>query len=103
MDVNYLSEKIKKGRVLRFLSNCYSLECIDNSEMIWEMGDSFLFSYEDHGVKRLSFFAENYDVLDKLLSKIGKGKYYIEIMTDNPDEFIWYPSGNTNLTKPDGN
>lgn len=22
---------------------------------------------------------------------------------DNPDEFVWYPSGNTNLTKPDGN
>ncbi|WP_028903228.1 rhamnogalacturonan acetylesterase [Prevotella sp. P6B4] len=22
---------------------------------------------------------------------------------DNPDAFIWYPSGNTNLTKPDGN
>jgi lysophospholipase L1-like esterase len=22
---------------------------------------------------------------------------------DNPDDFVWYPSGNTNLTKPDGN
>jgi lysophospholipase L1-like esterase len=22
---------------------------------------------------------------------------------DNPDEFVWYPSGNTNLIKPDGN
>lgn len=22
---------------------------------------------------------------------------------DNPDEFIWYPSGNTNIVKPDGN
>ena len=22
---------------------------------------------------------------------------------DNPDEFVWYPSGNTSLTKPDGN
>lgn len=22
---------------------------------------------------------------------------------DNPDEFVWYPSGNTNMVKPDGN
>ena len=22
---------------------------------------------------------------------------------DNPDDFVWYPSGNTNLIKPDGN
>ena len=87
MDVNYLIEKIKKGRSLRFQSNCYSLEYIENSEKIWEMGDSFLFSYEDHGVKRLSFFIEKYEDLDQLLAKIDKGKYYIEIMTNNPEEY----------------
>lgn len=87
MDKELLIEKIKKGRSLHFLSNCYSLDCLENAEMIWEMKDSFLFSYNDHGIKRLSFFVESYSVLDELLNQIYEGIYYFELMSKNPEEY----------------
>lgn len=88
MNNSYLFEKVKKGRALRFFSNCYSMTGLDNSNRIWEDGDSFLFSFEDHGVNRLQFYVENYSVLSKLLAKVDPGKYCFEIMTKNPDEFM---------------
>lgn len=87
MDKTLLLEKIKKGRILRLLSNCYSLDNIENANKIWEMGDSFLFSYDDHGIDRLSYFVESYTVLDELLNNVNEGKFYFEIMTQNMDEY----------------
>ena len=85
MDTNILIEKIKKARLLRLDSNCYNADVIGKAERISELGNSFAFSYEDHGINRVCYFASDYDALGKLLNGFGDGPYYLEIMTREPD------------------
>ena len=85
MDASVLIEKIKKARLLRLDTNCYSIDVIKRADSISELGDSFAFSYEDHGIKRLCFFASDYDTLSKLLNGFENGPYYLEVMTREPD------------------
>ena len=85
MDTNILIEKIKNARLLRLDTNCYNSDVIGRADSIIELGDSFAFSYEDHGIKRLCYFASDYDTLGKLLNGFGEGPSYLEIMTRQPD------------------
>ena len=47
-----------------------------------------MFSYDDHGVNRLIFFAKEYSDVDNLLDLIEGGNYCFEFMTRDPLEFI---------------
>ena len=85
MDTNILIEKIKKARFLRLDTNCYNASVIGSADNIIELGDSFAFSYEDHGINRLCYFASDYDTLGKLLNGFGEGPFFLEIMTREPD------------------
>ena len=81
-------EKARTARLARYLTNCYSMDLIEKAENIWISGDSFLFAYNDHGVDRLVYFSQNYEVLNQMLSMTGHGKYFLEFMTKDPDEYI---------------
>jgi hypothetical protein len=81
-------EKIKAARAKRFLSNCYSMDVVENSNGIWLLGDEFLFSYDDHGINRLVFFAREWKEIDVLLDTIDYGRYYLEFMTKDPKKYV---------------
>lgn len=82
--INSIKGKIEAARLQRPFSNCYSMNVVDHATELWEEGDSFLFAYEDHGVKRLAYFVREMDALDRLLDRIPKGTYFMEIMTKDP-------------------
>ena len=88
MDKQIILEKAKKGRYQRYLSNCYHMDDIDRAEKLWEKGESFVFSYTDHGIKRLIFSAADWHTVDELLSSIDAGTYYLEYMTKQPQEYV---------------
>ena len=85
METSILIEKIKSARSLRMDTNCYNANVIVRADSFSEFGDSFAFSYEDHGIKRLCYFVSDYDNLSKLLNSFENGPYYLEIMTREPD------------------
>ena len=74
-------EKIKIANAKRYLSNCYTFDVIANSNALWETDDGFIFSYEDHGIKRLIYYVKDWFILDKLLLMINGGKYFLEYVT----------------------
>ena len=76
-----------KARQQRLLNNCYSMEAAECCTSLWQKDENFLFSWEDHGVQRLTFFALDWRSLDDLLSLIDCGKYYLEFMTKDPEEY----------------
>lgn len=88
MDKELLYEKIKTARIQRFLTNCYSLDVIDHCVNTWEHGDDFIFSYEDHGIQRLIFFAKSWESVDQLLDKVEGDCFFLEFMTKDPNEYI---------------
>ncbi len=93
MDKQDLFEKIKRARLQRYLTNCYSLDVVEHCTNVWQRDDEFIFSYEDHGIKRLVYFAEDWRSVDRLIELIGKDKdegsqYYLEFMTRDPNEYI---------------
>ncbi len=81
-------EKVKKARLQRLVNNCYSMETIEHCQKFWSKGDEFVFSYEDHGIQRLIFFVKDMCEVDKLLSEIESGRYYLEFMTKDPNVYI---------------
>lgn len=84
-----MRERISRiNSICRPITNCYSLEVADKAEKMWEDGDSFIFFYEDHGTKRLVYFAENEEILSRLLTLPKGGCFYLEFMTK--DENQWY-------------
>ena len=80
-------EKIKKARFQRLMTNCYSLDVVEHCLELWSHEDEFVFSYEDHGINRLVYFVRTWEALDFFLAEIGKGHFYFEFMTKNPDEY----------------
>lgn len=91
MDKQIVLEKIKKARLQRFMTNCYTLEVLEHSQELWSHGDEFIFSYEDHGIQRLVYFVKTWEVLDHILDEIETGRFYLEYMTKDPEEYR--PSG----------
>ncbi len=87
MDKQIVIEKIKKARLQRFMTNCYSLDVVEHSQNLWSNGDEFVFSYEDHGIQRLVYFVRTWEALNRLLAEIEKGQLYLEFMTKDPDEY----------------
>ena len=85
MDIYYLKEKFKKARLSRFDTNCFNADVIGKAERMWEFEDSFAFSADDHGIKRLFYFVPDSDTLNILLDKITDGPYYLEIITRDPE------------------
>lgn len=87
MDKQIVLEKIKKARLQRFMTNCYSLDVLEHSQKLWFQGNEFVFSYEDHGIQRLVYFVRTWETLDHLLDEVEKGRFYLEFMTKDPDEY----------------
>lgn len=87
MDIIRINDKIKRARARRFITNCYTMEVVEKSRKLWEHGDEFIFSYEDHGIKRLVYFAQDWNAVEKLLKLIDDGTYYLEFMTRNSNEY----------------
>lgn len=84
---NEIYANIKVARENRFLTNCYSMDVVEQCRKIWCDGLNIMFSYEDHGIERLIYFVKSWDKIDSLLKQVEKGKYYFEFMTKNPDEY----------------
>lgn len=91
MDKQTLQEKVLKARTQRLMNNCYSMESADHCTRIWSGEDGFLYSWEDHGVQRLTFFVNDWKALDGLLEQVDGGSYYLEFLTKDPRENI--PAG----------
>lgn len=81
-------DKINKARTQRLLTNCYSLDVIETAYNIWEYDKNFIFSYKDHGVNRLVYFAEDALAINSLLDIIGSDYYFLEFMTKNSEEYV---------------
>ncbi len=81
-------ENIKRARALGFHNNCYDMHIVEKSKQIWFKENDFMFSYEDHGVNRLVFFASAWERVDELIDNIDRGTYFLEFMTKNPSDFI---------------
>ena len=88
MDKQIIYEKVKNARLARLLNNCYSMDTVEKCTDLWMMNDCFLFSYEDHGVQRLTYFVKDWKSLDELIEQIDYGTYYLEFMTKKPDEYV---------------
>ncbi len=94
MNKSIILKKIDEIQPIHPLTNCYSMGVIEKADRIWEIGESFMFSYKDHGVNRLIYFAKNETVKDDLLNIIQTGIYYLEFMTRKLNE---YTPGGTRL------
>ena len=92
LDTDLLYEKVKRARIRRSFNNCYSMNLIFKAEQMWEKGDDFIFSYEDHGINRLIYFVSGWDSLDEIIDHMDHGKWFLEYMTKNPDEYIPHSS-----------
>lgn len=85
-------EKVRKKieelqKLGRLLTNCYSHDIIRYAEEIWDSEKAALFSYDDHGVKRLIYYALDKEELGKLLQQVGSGKEYVlDFLTRSPEE-----------------
>lgn len=85
-------EKIQKKieelqKTGRLLTNCYSQDVIRQAEEIWDSEKAALFSYDDHGVKRLIYYTLEKEELGKLLQQAEGGKEYVlDFLTRNPEE-----------------
>lgn len=75
----------KKGRII---SNCYTDAVVGMAEGLWTEGDSFLFSYDDHGVKRLVYFVLDTEQLKRLLERPDRSEngYVVEFLSRDRDE-----------------
>lgn len=90
-------EAVKKSRANRFLSNCYDLKDVDHCKSLWSSGDEIVFSYEDHGVERLSFFVKDWNSLNSILNTIEQGRFFLEFLTKAPEMYV--PAGSTLTAK----
>ena len=97
MNKQTILEKINTARKLCYITNLYSYDTLDYADKFWELNDSFVFSYTDHGILRLIYYVRDYETLDRLLSKIEAGKYYLEIITK--DINIYKPSNMSLVAK----
>ncbi len=76
---------IKEKRKLCPLTNVYTLENAKQATDYWETERGLLFSYMDHGVSRLGFFASDADELLRLMDKVKSGDHYLEYITKDPE------------------
>lgn len=77
---------LRLAKVCRPLTNCCSMLFFEYAKKIWTLGDSFIFSYDDHGVNRLAYFATDFKILEELLRLPQNGNFCIDAVTKNPTE-----------------
>lgn len=70
----------------RLMTNCYKEEAIEKAEERWESERAVLFAYDDHGVKRLIYYALDQETLEKLLKRLAGREYVLDFLTRNPDD-----------------
>lgn len=70
------------------MTNVYTLENLLQATGYWETDQGFMFSFEDHGVSRLGFYAADMDELLRQLNRIQSGRYYLEYLTKDADDDI---------------
>ena len=80
MDKALLQEKIRLARLNRLLNNFYSADVAEKASNVWDNGDEFVFSYDDHGVNRLVFFVNDLESLASIIRQVPQGRYCMEIM-----------------------
>lgn len=88
MDTQIIYEKIKRARELQLLTNCYTVGSVENADQLWMKEDDFIFSYKDQGINRLIYFAKDWHAVDELLRLVDSGRYFLDFMTKNPDEYV---------------
>ena len=65
---NNVFERIRAiKKEYRPLTNCYSLESLNSVSAFWECENSFAYTFYDHGIERIIYFAVNEDELERLL------------------------------------
>ncbi len=88
MEQTRIKEKSQNARAKRFLTNCFDPKRIEQAQLAVEYKESFLFTVDDHGVQRIIYYARCFEDLDSLLSMLPNGKFYIELLTKDPNEYI---------------
>lgn len=83
-----IQKKIEKlQNTGRLLTNCYSQDVMMQAEELWDSEKGVLFSYDDHGIKRLIYYTLEKEELGRLLKQAGGGKEYVlDFLTRNAGE-----------------
>ena len=87
MDKKIIYEKVHAAIAQRFLTNCYTMNVIENAKEMWTSGDELLLSCDDNGVNRLYFFIKTWDRLNHLIAAIESGRYFLEYVTRNKEDY----------------
>lgn len=81
-----ISERFSRiSKICRPMTNCYSMQIFDAAEELWNVEESFIFSYNDHGIYRLVYFAKDLGSLELLLKQLPKVNFCLDVMTKDPD------------------
>lgn len=88
MDKDEIYEKISDARRKRYINNLYSMDVIERINGVWSIGDEFTFSYSDHGINRIVFFASDWRSVNKLIKKVNIDRPYLEFLAKDPKQFV---------------
>lgn len=81
-----ISERFSKiSKICRPMTNCYSMQIFDAAEEVWNVEESFIFSYNDHGIYRLVYFAKDLQSLKELLKLPRRKQFCIDVMTKDSE------------------
>lgn len=64
------------------------MDIVDRIQDFWSKEDSFVFSYDDNGIKRLIYCAADWLIVDEIIQSIEQGKYFIGYMTKDENEHV---------------
>lgn len=86
------------SKICRPMTNCYSMQIFDAAEELWNVEESFIFSYNDHGIHRLVYFAKDLQCLKELLKLPRNKQFCMDVMTKD-SEFMqnFFQDCNCNL------
>lgn len=89
---NVVADNIKakiaemKNLKKRIDTNCYTENLIDKAQHVWSSNNAILFSYQDHGINRLLYYAFEFGDAAVLLQKLDKQEYLMEFLTRDAKE-----------------
>ncbi len=88
MQNNTIKEKLAalKNTGKRLYTNNYTNSALEAAEELWESKEGILFSYDDHGVKRLVYNVADFKELKTLLQQIEGSGYILEFLSRDKDE-----------------
>lgn len=88
MNKEIIYRKIEQARSQKLVTNCYSLDVVEKCIQIWSKDNEFVFAYDDHGIKRIIFFAKTWNDVNHLLKLIDGGRFFLEFLTKEPLIFV---------------